>query len=216
MPTDLPIVAEAIKRGIPLSNDTQIFMEAVPCKTVGITGSAGKTTTTSLVGRMALRANQESGGANDDQGPRVFIGGNIGDPLIIYVDDMKPADLAILEISSFQLEQMTISPHVAAVLNITPNHLDRHGTMEAYTAAKGPHPGVPVIEMILRCSAGTMPVPGPCATRCKAGCIRLASAAWMRKPKAHTTKTACSSCMSITSIFLCCAATRSSCGARIM
>ncbi|MBI3737769.1 MAG: UDP-N-acetylmuramoyl-L-alanine--D-glutamate ligase, partial [Chloroflexi bacterium] len=63
-------------------------------------------------------------------------GGNIGDPLINYVDDMKPDDLAILEISSFQLEQMTISPNVAAILNITPNHLDRHGTMEAYTAAK--------------------------------------------------------------------------------
>jgi UDP-N-acetylmuramoylalanine--D-glutamate ligase len=136
VPTNLPIVAEAFKRGIRVSNDTQIFMEAVPCKTVGITGSAGKTTTTSLVGRMALRANQESGEKEKDDGSRVFIGGNIGDPLISYVDSMKPSDLAILEISSFQLEQMTLSPHVAAVLNITPNHLDRHGTMQAYTAAK--------------------------------------------------------------------------------
>ena len=65
-----------------------------------------------------------------------FVGGNIGDPLINYVDDMTADDLAILEISSFQLEQMTISPNISAILNITPNHLDRHGTMEAYTNAK--------------------------------------------------------------------------------
>lgn len=64
------------------------------------------------------------------------MGGNIGDPLINYVDEMTPNDLAILEISSFQLEQMTISPNISAILNITPNHLDRHGTMEAYSAAK--------------------------------------------------------------------------------
>ena len=64
------------------------------------------------------------------------MGGNIGDPLLNHVDEMKDDDLAILEISSFQLEQMNISPNVAAILNITPNHLDRHGTMEAYTAAK--------------------------------------------------------------------------------
>ena len=126
VPLTLPIVAEALKRGIPLSNDSQIFMEVVPCKTIGITGSAGKTTTTTLVGRMAKNA----------YGDKAYIGGNIGDPLINYVDNMQAEDVAILEISSFQLDQMTVSPNVAAVLNITPNHLDRHGTMEAYTAAK--------------------------------------------------------------------------------
>lgn len=126
VPLILPIVAEAVKRGIPLSNDSQIFMEAVPCKTIGITGSAGKTTTTTLVGQMARNA----------YGDKAHVGGNIGDPLINYVDDMKTDDIAILELSSFQLDQMTISPNVAAILNITPNHLDRHGTMEAYTAAK--------------------------------------------------------------------------------
>jgi UDP-N-acetylmuramoylalanine--D-glutamate ligase len=126
VPLTLPIVAEAVKRGIPLSNDSQIFMEVVPCKTIGITGSAGKTTTTTLVGQMAKNA----------YGDKAYVGGNIGDPLINYVDDMKADDIAILEISSFQLDQMTISPKVAAILNITPNHLDRHGTMEAYTAAK--------------------------------------------------------------------------------
>jgi len=126
VPLTLPIVAEAVARGIPLSNDSQIFMEVVPCKTIGITGSAGKTTTTTLVGRMAKNA----------YGDKAYIGGNIGDPLINYVDNMKADDIAILELSSFQLEQMTVSPNVAVILNITPNHLDRHGTMEAYTAAK--------------------------------------------------------------------------------
>jgi UDP-N-acetylmuramoylalanine--D-glutamate ligase len=129
VPLTLPIVVEAQNRGIPLSNDTQIFMEMVPCKTVGITGSAGKTTTTALVGKMAKTSYA-------DKDERAFVGGNIGDPLINYLDEMQPDDLAILEISSFQLDQMSISPNVAVVLNVTPNHLDRHGTMEAYTASK--------------------------------------------------------------------------------
>jgi len=94
--------------------------------TIGIAGSAGKTTTITLVGQMAKEAYPNA----------AYVGGNIGDPLINYVDQMKPTDLAILEVSSFQLEQMSLSPNVAAVLNVTPNHLDRHGTMEAYTAAK--------------------------------------------------------------------------------
>jgi UDP-N-acetylmuramoylalanine--D-glutamate ligase len=129
VPLENPLVVEAVRRGLPLTNDTQVFMEAAPCRTVGITGSAGKTTTTTLVGRIAQA---------DTSGKfrRAWIGGNIGDPLVNYVDEMSAEDIAILEISSFQLEQMTLSPNVAAILNITPNHLDRHGTMEAYTAAK--------------------------------------------------------------------------------
>ena len=126
VPLTLPIVADAVSKGIPLSNDSQIFMEVVPCRTIGITGSAGKTTTTTLVGNMARNA----------FGDKAYVGGNIGDPLLNYVDEMKQEDIAIMELSSFQLEQMTISPNVAAILNITPNHLDRHGTMEAYTSAK--------------------------------------------------------------------------------
>jgi UDP-N-acetylmuramoylalanine--D-glutamate ligase len=126
VPLTNPIVIEANRRGIPVTNDTQIFMENVPCKTVGITGSAGKTTTTTLVGQMAKTT----------FGKTSFVGGNIGDPILNYVDEMIPEGLAIQEISSFQLEQMTISPNVAAILNITPNHLDRHSTMEAYAAAK--------------------------------------------------------------------------------
>ena len=139
VPLTLPIVQEATRRGIPLTNDTQIFMEVVPCKTIGITGSAGKTTTTTLVGNMAQ--NDRRQGTEDKPSvarphSTVYVGGNIGDPLINYVDDMEVDDLAILEISSFQLDQIDISPNISAILNITPNHLDRHVTMEAYTAAK--------------------------------------------------------------------------------
>lgn len=142
VPSEIAIVQEAMRRGIPLSNDTQVFMQAVPCKTVGITGSAGKSTTTALVGEMAKVAFQADGNDAEARGKpaaatrTAFVGGNIGDPLLNHVDRMTPSDLAILEISSFQLEQMSLSPNVAAVLNVTPNHLDRHHTMEAYTAAK--------------------------------------------------------------------------------
>ena len=142
VPLTLPIVVEAVGRGIPLSNDSQIFMEVAPCKTVGITGSAGKTTTTTLVGNMAKRAlNKVEGDKTKDEYssglyPSAFVGGNIGDPLLNYADEMQPDDIAVLELSSFQLEQMTLSPDIAAILNVTPNHLDRHGTMEVYAAAK--------------------------------------------------------------------------------
>jgi UDP-N-acetylmuramoylalanine--D-glutamate ligase len=129
VPLNNPLVVLARQNQIQLSNDTQIFMDAVPCKTVGITGSAGKTTTTTLVGRMAQADVSR-------QYHHIWVGGNIGDPLLNYVDDMRTDDLAILEISSFQSELMTTSPNIAAILNITPNHLDRHGTMESYIQAK--------------------------------------------------------------------------------
>ncbi len=125
VPTDLPIIREARKREIPLGNDAQIFMERCPARVIGITGSSGKTTTTTLVGEMCRAA-----------GLRTWVGGNIGNPLIGDLDEVRPDDWVVMELSSFQLELMTISPHVAAVLNITPNHLDRHKTMEAYIAAK--------------------------------------------------------------------------------
>jgi UDP-N-acetylmuramoylalanine--D-glutamate ligase len=131
IPLTLPVVIEAQRRGIPISNDSQIFMEAVPCRVIGITGSSGKTTTTTLVGRMA-----EAAAAAMTAPSKAWIGGNIGLPLIDFLDEIKPGDTVILELSSFQLEQMTLSPQVAAILNITPNHLDRHGSMQAYIAAK--------------------------------------------------------------------------------
>jgi len=130
VPLTIPMVLEAQRRAIALSNDSQIFLEAAPCKVIGITGSAGKTTTTTLVGRIAEAAYSAS-----DQ-THVWVGGNIGTPLIASVDEMRPTDLAIMELSSFQLELMTRSPQISAILNITPNHLDRHGTMAAYREAK--------------------------------------------------------------------------------
>ena len=134
---DLPLLQEAMGRGIRISNDSQIFLEAVPCRVIGITGSAGKTTTTTLTGRMAEQACQGKAGTGAAGFPnRAWTGGNIGNPLISNLGEIGPDDLVVMELSSFQLEIMTRSPQVAAILNISPNHLDRHGTMEAYIQAK--------------------------------------------------------------------------------
>ncbi len=134
VPLSLPVLEQARSRGVQLSNDSQIFLEQAPCPVIGITGSAGKTTTTTLVGRVAQAAVRGSLFASPYA--KVWIGGNIGSPLINHVDEMSRDDLAVMELSSFQLEIMTRSPQIAAVLNLTPNHLDRHGTMEKYIAAK--------------------------------------------------------------------------------
>ena len=84
----------------------------------------------------ALAFESLNGEASADIHPKAYIGGNLGDPLINYLDEIQPEDLAILEISSFQLDQITVSPNIAVLLNLTPNHLDRHRDMDAYTAAK--------------------------------------------------------------------------------
>lgn len=128
VPLTLPIILEAQKRAIPLSNDSQIFFERLHARSIGITGSAGKTTTTTLVGEIARQACRS--------GQKAWVGGNIGTPLINDLNAIQPADIVVLELSSFQLELMTISPTIAAITNITPNHLDRHGSMQAYTQAK--------------------------------------------------------------------------------
>ncbi len=121
----LPLVREAVRRGVPLSSETALFTARCRAPIVGVTGSAGKTTTTTLVGGMLGR------------GPRpVFVGGNIGTPLLERLGEITPDAVVVLELSSFQLEGLAWSPHVAVVTNITPNHLDRHGTMEEYAGAK--------------------------------------------------------------------------------
>ncbi len=125
VPIDLPIVLAAKERSIPLTNDAQLFVEQCPAPITGITGSAGKTTTTTLVGEMSKTAQFIT-----------WVGGNIGNPLISDLDKIGPGDKVIMELSSFQLELMTTSPQVAAILNLTPNHLDRHASMDAYIAAK--------------------------------------------------------------------------------
>lgn len=131
VPLDLPIVQEAMQLNIPLSNDSQIFLEEAPCPVIGITGSSGKTTTTALVGEIAR---QHFALRKPDR--QVWVGGNIGNPLINDVEKMHPDDLAVMELSSFQLEIMTRSPQIAAILNLTPNHLDRHNSMAEYISAK--------------------------------------------------------------------------------
>jgi UDP-N-acetylmuramoylalanine--D-glutamate ligase len=140
VPLTLPLIKEAQLRSIPISNDTQVFMQAVPCPVIGITGSAGKTTTTTLVGRMLSAYMQRSphpqSTVTNLLPGKVWVGGNIGLPLIDHLDEINPQDRVVLELSSFQLELMTLSPQVSAILNITPNHLDRHKTMQAYSAAK--------------------------------------------------------------------------------
>jgi UDP-N-acetylmuramoylalanine--D-glutamate ligase len=133
----IPLAVEARARGIPLSNDSLIFLEQAPCKVIGITGSAGKSTTTSLVGAMAERTMSFQAMGNSKRPAKAWVGGNIGSPLISALDEMEVHDLAVMELSSFQLELMDRSPQVAALLNVTPNHLDRHGSMAVYTAIKG-------------------------------------------------------------------------------
>ncbi|HEX9797835.1 MAG TPA: UDP-N-acetylmuramoyl-L-alanine--D-glutamate ligase [Anaerolineales bacterium] len=140
VPADLPLAETARQRGLPVTNDGQIFLEASPATSVGITGSAGKSTTTAMVGAMAQAA-----------GRTTWVGGNLGRPLLLDLAHMNGGDVAVLELSSFQLELMTTGPQVAVVLNVTPNHLDRHGTMDAYLAAKArildfqPEDGVAVL-----------------------------------------------------------------------
>ncbi len=119
-----PLV-KAREQGVPLTSETQLFFELCRGRLVGITGSSGKTTTTTLVGDM-LRA----------AGLPVHVGGNIGVPLLERLDQIAPEDWVVLEMSSFQLERLPYSPSIAAILNVTPNHLDRHGDMESYVAAK--------------------------------------------------------------------------------
>lgn len=125
LPKHLPAIEAARRAGVVITGQTDLFMRLCPAPIVGITGSSGKTTTTTLVGRM-LRGT----------GRPVFVGGNIGEPLIERLAEIGPDAWVVLELSSFQLETTGISPHVAVVTNVTPNHLDVHPSMEAYVAAK--------------------------------------------------------------------------------
>jgi UDP-N-acetylmuramoylalanine--D-glutamate ligase len=125
VPADAPLVLAARERGIQVTNDSQEFARRVPTAVIGVTGSAGKSTTTALTGVMGQMARR-----------RTWVGGNIGRPLLADLHKMNLDDVVVQELSSFQLEIWTQSPPIAAVLNITPNHLDRHKTMAAYASAK--------------------------------------------------------------------------------
>ncbi len=122
---DTPEVVEEVERGAILTSEIEMLMETCPGTIIGITGSDGKTTTTNLIYEI-LKA----------KGYRCFLGGNIGIPLFTKVKEMTPNDMVVLELSSFQLMNMKISPHIAVVTNVSPNHLDIHKSYEEYIDSK--------------------------------------------------------------------------------
>lgn len=112
-------------RGAVITSEMELFFAVCPCKIIGITGSDGKTTTTTLVSEFLKHA-----------GLRCHLGGNIGAPLLPRVSEMQPEDIAVVELSSFQLMGMQYSPSIAAITNLSPNHLDYHKDFEEYVQAK--------------------------------------------------------------------------------
>lgn len=122
---DIPALEEARRKGSHVTSEMEVFFDVCPCPIIAITGSDGKTTTTTLVAEILNRA-----------GRKVWLGGNIGQPLLSMTPQMTPLDICVVELSSFQLMTMRKSPHVAVVTNVTPNHLDMHKSMEEYVQAK--------------------------------------------------------------------------------
>lgn len=122
---DVPELVEARKKGIEVTTEMELFFRLCPCRIIGVTGSDGKTTTTTLIGEMLKK-----------QGYTCHIGGNIGKPLIGEVENISEKDMAVLELSSFQLFSMQQSPDIAVITNVTPNHLDWHTDFDEYIESK--------------------------------------------------------------------------------
>lgn len=122
---DIPAILQSVAAGALLTSEVELLMSLLPCRCIGITGSDGKTTTASLTAAL-LRA----------AGYRVWLGGNNGTPLLPAVSQMSECDIAVLELSSFQLMTVRRAPEVAVITNITPNHLNWHTDMAEYSAAK--------------------------------------------------------------------------------
>ena len=120
-----PAIQALVSRGAQVTSEMEVFFEVCPCTILAVTGSDGKTTTTTLVSEM-LKA----------EGKTVWLGGNIGTPLLPLVRQMKPSDFAVVELSSFQLMDMKCSPARAVITNLAPNHLDIHKDMAEYVQAK--------------------------------------------------------------------------------
>lgn len=123
-------IVRALTRGAQLTSEMELFFELTPATVIGVTGSDGKTTTTTLVYKILSEELAGKGGG------RVYVGGNIGEPLLPKVNEMTKADYAVVELSSFQLSTMRQSPVRAVVTNVTPNHLDWHHDMREYSEAK--------------------------------------------------------------------------------
>ena len=121
----LPELTEARRRGSAVTSEMELFFKLCPCKLYAVTGSDGKTTTTSIIAEF-LKA----------QGKTVHLGGNIGKPLLPEIESIRETDCAVAELSSFQLISMRESPDVAVVTNLSPNHLDMHKDMQEYIDAK--------------------------------------------------------------------------------
>lgn len=127
-PSALPTKHEfqsAVKKGAILTSEIEMVLKLAPCKIIGVTGTEGKTTTTSLIYEICKKA-----------GYNCFLGGNIGKPIFTKINQMKPEDIVILELSSFQLMGMTVSPNIAVVTNVFPDHLNVHKSYEEYQDAK--------------------------------------------------------------------------------
>ena len=122
---DVPELEAARARGSVITSEMEVFFQVCPCPIIAVTGSDGKTTTTTIIAEL-LRA----------AGHTVHVGGNIGHPLLAEAGSIRPTDWAVLELSSFQLMTMTRSPHIAVLTNLAPNHLDVHKSMEEYVWAK--------------------------------------------------------------------------------
>lgn len=120
-----PAIQALVSRGAQVTSEMEVFFEVCPCTILAVTGSDGKTTTTTLVSEM-LKA----------EGKTVWLGGNIGTPLLPMVRQMQPSDFAVVELSSFQLMDMRRSPARAVITNLAPNHLDIHKDMAEYVQAK--------------------------------------------------------------------------------
>ncbi len=120
-----PELQEEANRGAIVTTEVEMLMEMCPCKIIGVTGSDGKTTTTSMINAILQKA-----------GYNTFLGGNIGTPLFTRLPEIKPEDIVVLELSSFQLMNMHVSPDIAVITNITPNHLNIHKDYEEYIDAK--------------------------------------------------------------------------------
>lgn len=127
---DLPEFLKAIRQGAVLTSETEFFLDNTPARVIGITGSDGKTTSTTLT-HLLLQAESELTGSFS-----AFVGGNIGIPILPQMEDMKTGDIAVVELSSFQLQSFGRSPHICAITNLSPNHLNWHTDMEEYVAAK--------------------------------------------------------------------------------
>lgn len=124
LPTTLQLKSEQ-KRGAIVTSEIEMLMNTCPCKVIGVTGSDGKTTTTTLIYEILKKA-----------GYNCHLGGNIGVPLFTKVKDFKEDDIVILELSSFQLMDMEVSPEISVITNVSPNHLDKHSSYEEYIEAK--------------------------------------------------------------------------------